>query len=227
MLSLASNSVGYGSNELRYGGTPAGIQFFNVTGDDLTLGMIKPSSDGSVTIQRLLASGYVDKNFVYSYVSGIPGFPDGWYNDEEENCDHVKIEKGEGFWIYSDSTSTSQKITTSGRVNYFAIQDIPLRPKGGTLICNPFPVSNTLGKLIPNSQGTITIQRLLSSGYVDKTFVYSYVSGIQGFTDGWYNDEEENCDHVSVNPGEALWFYSDDDSTTQTLTIATPDGYGE
>lgn len=219
----STNVVGYDTAALRDGGKAVGLgaSFVNVDNSDLTLGDVKvvgytdEYADAQIIAKKLNGYGVGGTEYYwYDVVDGTTKYF-GWYNNDGSICyNEEPLPAGEGLWIYSQSADF--KLQSSGKVPTEPIE-VTLRDGGkAKLVANPMPIQLTLGQ-VTVSDGTTNgyadaqiIAKKLNGYGVGGTeyFWYDTVDGTDVYY-GWYNnDGSVNYNDVTLNPGEALWIYS-------------------
>ncbi len=220
----SANVVGYDQVALLSGGQAKGVgaSFLNVSGGDITFADIAITgydteegyADFGITAQTL--DGYGRTLTSYSYCDfteeGETYF--GWYDDDMNCYNDTAIAAGEGLWIYSPSSDFS--VQSAGMVPDSDIAITLLSGGQAKLVANPMPASVTYGNIAITgydpTEGyadfAITAQTL--DGYGRTLTSYSYCDfEEEGETYyGWYDDDMNDYNSLTLGAGEGLWIYS-------------------
>ena len=208
----SANTVGYSQPTFRQGSTLFAPMFEDVGTDRINIQEIKPvgpdvSGDGLINLQTLTASGTAGDVQLAWYDDGTDS---GWYDENDETPD-IYFEKGDAFWIYFNNNTTALNI--AGEVKNAAM-DYPLGA-GSTAVGNPYPVAINVQTIIPigddvSGDGLINLQTLSASGTAGDIQLAWYDDGTDS---GWY-DESDDTPATMIQPGEGLWVYSPNATTS-------------
>ena len=232
----SANVVGYDQFGLRGNGAAigAGASFVNVDGSDLTLGDITVTgydtkdgyAEGQVQAKQLDGYGRGGTTYYWcDFVEEETAYK-GWYDNDMNEYNDLKLAPGEGLWIYSPSTDF--KIQSSGAVPASAIS-VTLRGNGAAkMVANPMPTTLTLAQVSVEgydandgyAEGQVQAKKLDGYGRGGTTYYFCDFEeeGITYF--GWYDNDMNDYNDVEVTPGEGLWIYSP--STDFSVVFPSP-----
>lgn len=193
----SANIVGYQNKELQDNKQALSSGFVAIGEKDagFWLTSVMPVYDGQVGgdiyIERLNDAGVTIES--YSFMQGVRGKEDGWYNDDDEligdEADDIFFNAGEGLWVTGLEDGV---LPFSGEV-FDADKEIPLADNK-QMLANPYPCDLPLSTNIQIDYdeqvgGDIYIEKLNDAGVTIES--YSWMQGVRGKEDGWYNDDDE------------------------------------
>lgn len=143
------------------------------------------------------------------------------------NCyNDVKILPGEGLWIYSPSTDFA--IQSAGMVPDGDIE-VSLRANGqAKMVVNPMPATVTFGDIRVSGYDPeegygdfqIIAQTLDGFGRTVNSYSWCDFEEEGEFYVGWYDDDMNDYNDLTLAPGEGLWIYSP--STDYSVVFSSP-----
>ena len=232
----SSNVVGYDTTSLLSGGQAKGVgaSFVNVSGTDLTLGDLKivgydPEegyADFAITAQGLDGAGRTLFSYSYCDFEEDGETYVGWYDDDMNCYNDMVILPGEGLWIYSPSTDF--KVQSAGMVPASDIA-VTLRSGGqAKRVVNPMAAPVSCGNIriagYDPEEGyadfAITAQGLDGAGRTISSYSYCDFEEDGETYLGWYDDDMNDYNELSLLPGEGLWIYSP--SSEFSVVFPTP-----
>ena len=222
---VESDVVGYDSTGLLSGGQAKGVgaSFINVDNSDLTLGDLTVTgydtsegyADFEIQAQQLTGGGQTLNGMTYYWADfeeeGVTY--KGWFDEDMNEYNDLAIGTGEGLWMYSPSSTF--KIQSSGVVPKAPIS-VSLRSGGqAKLVTNPMPATLTLGQITVSGYDKdegyadfeIQAQQLTGGGATLNGMTYYWADfEEEGETFyGWYDEDMNDYNDLSVPAGEALW----------------------
>ena len=237
---VSSDVVGYDTVGLLGGGAAKGVgaSFLNVDSSDLTIANLTvtgyDSSEGyadfQVQAQQLDGAGRTLNGMTYYWCDfeeeGVTY--KGWYDEDMNEYNDLALVAGEGIWLYSPSTDF--KLQSSGAVPKTAIS-VALRGGGAAkMVVNPMPTSLTLGDVTVSGYDStegyadfqVQAQQLDGAGRTLNGMTYYWADfEEEGETYyGWYDEDMNDYNDLSIGAGESLWIYSP--STSFSVVFPSP-----
>ena len=140
----------------------------------------------------------------------------GWYDENMNDYNSLPLVPGEGWWIYS--SSSDYKIQSAGAVPSKPIPVTLLAGGQAKLVSNPMPTKLTLGDVVIKGYNTeegyadyeVQAQQLTGGGATLNGMTYYWCDfeeeGVTYY--GWYDENMNDYNSLSLEPGESLWVYS-------------------
>ena len=171
-----ANVVGYAQSGLKLGGTLATPQFINIGNENgMPISALVPTGEdtyNNIAVQTLDAAGYTVDSYAWTDAGGESWDQIGWVDDENNIVTDVTFAPGQALWV--QGSSSAQSLQTAGKVG---TSDVTVQLKlGGTLAGNPFPVSITIGDLVPTGEDTynnVAVQTLDAAGYTVDSYAWT------------------------------------------------------
>ena len=223
----SANVVGYYDVEAPTGDSMRCPTFKTVGGAGYDLTKIKVTGGygwGDIVAQTIGSDGVWDGEYYWLTVDGAGVAEDGWYKDavgvEAVEPEDVILADGQAFYIHSDNEDLT--LTVSGEV---ATGDVDLSfAQGDGMVGNAVPAETDLSDVAVTGGygwGDIVAQAIGANGVWNGEYYWLTVDGAGVAADGWYKDafgdEPVASDEIILEPGESLYFHSDNEDLKVTL----------
>ena len=214
-MAIESDIVGYAQSGLKLGGTLATPQFINIGNENgMPISALVPTGEdtyNNIAVQTLDAAGYTVDSYAWTDAGGESWDQIGWVDDENNIVTDVTFAPGQALWV--QGSSSAQSLQTAGKVG---TSDVTVQLKlGGTLAGNPFPVSITIGDLVPTGEDTynnVAVQTLDAAGYTVDSYAWTDAGGESWDQIGWVDDENNIVTDIVIAPGQGLWIQGSSDA---------------
>ena len=213
--------VGYQSSPIS-GYQMATPTFKNITSANYPIDnfTVQGATDGMTTIQVLDADGQVDGMYYWynEFVDGTTTYPAGWFDFSGATPADISLAPGEAVFFYTEEAGVT--IQSAGEVPGEITHGI----NGYVMIGNGSPVTIDIDSLTVSgaTDGMTTIQVLDADGQVDGMYYWynEFVDGATTYPAGWFDFSGATPAGISLAPGEAVFFYSEESGVSATIPAA-------
>ena len=181
---------------------------------------VQGATDGKTSIQVLNEEGGV-KGTYYWYNAYAPDpvtYPAGWFLVDGLTPADIELKPGEAVFFYTEESGVT--IQSCGQVPGEITNDVA----GYAMLGNGSPVTIDIDKVEVKgaTDGKTSIQVLNEEGGVKGTYYWynAYAPDPVTYPAGWFLVDGLTPAGIELNPGEAVFFYSEESGVTATVPAA-------
>ena len=178
------------------------------------------ATDGKTSIQILDENGLTEGTYYWfnEFVDGNTTYPAGWFDFSGATPADISLAPGEGVFFYTEESGVT--IQSAGEVPGEITHDI----SGFVMVGNGSPVTIDIDSVTVAgaTDGKTSIQILDEDGLTEATYYWfnEFVDGNTTYPAGWFDFSGATPAEISLDPGQAVFFYSEEAGVTATIPSA-------